>query len=37
MSEFIKLAEVEADEVECTLCNLCLEGCEVDAITIHKL
>ncbi len=28
---------VEANEDECTLCNLCLQGCEVDAITIHKL
>ena len=28
---------VEANEDECTLCNLCLQDCEVDAITIHKL
>lgn len=28
---------VEDDEDECTLCSLCLQGCEVDAITIHKL
>ena len=28
---------VEANEDECTLCNLCLQGCEVDAITINKL
>ena len=26
-----------ANEDECTLCDLCLQGCEVDAITIHKL
>jgi ferredoxin len=29
--------QAEANEDECTLCNLCLKGCEVDAITIHKL
>jgi DNA-directed RNA polymerase subunit D len=28
---------VEANEDECTLCKLCLQGCEIDAITIHKL
>ena len=28
---------VEANEDECTLCDLCLQGCVVDAITIHKL
>jgi len=28
---------VEANEDECTLCDLCLQGCEVDAIAIHKL
>jgi len=28
---------VKANEDECTLCNLCLQGCETDAITIHKL
>jgi NAD-dependent dihydropyrimidine dehydrogenase PreA subunit len=28
---------VEAHEDECTLCNLCLQGCGVDAIRIHKL
>jgi ferredoxin len=29
--------QVEANEDECTLCNLCLQGCEVDAISIQKL
>jgi NAD-dependent dihydropyrimidine dehydrogenase PreA subunit len=29
--------QVEAHEDECTLCNLCLQGCGVDAIRIHKL
>ena len=28
---------VEAHEDECTLCNLCLQNCQVDAIIIHKL
>lgn len=28
---------VKANEDECTLCNLCLQSCEADAITIHKL
>ena len=28
---------VESNEDECTLCDLCLEGCEADAITIQKL
>ena len=28
---------MEANEDECTLCNLCLQSCEVDAITIDKL
>ena len=28
---------VEANEDECTLCNLCIQSCEVVAITIHKL
>ncbi len=28
---------VEANEDECTLCMLCLQSCEVDAIIIHKL
>jgi ferredoxin len=28
---------LEAEEDECTLCNLCLQGCEVDAISIQKL
>ena len=28
---------VKDNEDECTLCNLCLQGCKVDAITIHKL
>lgn len=28
---------VESNKDECTLCDLCLQGCEVDAITIHKL
>jgi NAD-dependent dihydropyrimidine dehydrogenase PreA subunit len=28
---------VEDNEDECTLCNLCLQSCEADAITIHKL
>jgi len=28
---------VDANEDECTLCNLCLQGCKVNAITIHKL
>lgn len=27
----------ETNEDECTLCNLCLEACEVEAIIIHKL
>ena len=28
---------VESNEDECTLCDLCLQGCKTDAITIHKL
>ena len=28
---------VEANEDECTLCELCLQSCQVDAIIIHKL
>ncbi|MBK5100028.1 MAG: ferredoxin [Desulfobacteraceae bacterium] len=28
---------VKANEDECTLCDLCLQGCEADAITIQKL
>jgi len=28
---------VEANEDECTLCELCLQNCQVDAIIIHKL
>jgi len=28
---------VDVNEDECTLCNLCLQGCEADAITINKL
>jgi NAD-dependent dihydropyrimidine dehydrogenase PreA subunit len=28
---------VEDNEDECTLCNLCLQACGADAITIHKL
>jgi len=28
---------VEANEDECTLCGLCLQNCQVDAIIIHKL
>ena len=28
---------VESNEDECTLCDLCLQGCKADAITIHKL
>jgi NAD-dependent dihydropyrimidine dehydrogenase PreA subunit len=28
---------VESNEDECILCDLCLQGCEVDAITIQKL
>jgi NAD-dependent dihydropyrimidine dehydrogenase PreA subunit len=28
---------VEANEDECTLCELCLQGCEVNAITLYKL
>ena len=28
---------VEANEDECTLCELCLQNCQADAITIHKL
>jgi len=27
----------EANEDECTLCNLCLEKCPVQAITLQKL
>lgn len=27
----------EANEDECTLCNLCLENCPVQAITLQKL
>jgi ferredoxin len=27
----------KANEDECTLCNLCLQSCKADAITIHKL
>ena len=27
----------EANEDECTLCNLCLEQCPVQAITLRKL
>ena len=27
----------EENEDECTLCDLCLERCEPDAIVIHKL
>ena len=27
---------VEENEDECTLCNLCLQSCEVDAITLQK-
>jgi NAD-dependent dihydropyrimidine dehydrogenase PreA subunit len=28
---------VKDNEDECTLCNLCLQGCEVNAISIRKL
>ena len=28
---------LESNEDECTLCDLCLKGCEVNAITIQKL
>jgi NAD-dependent dihydropyrimidine dehydrogenase PreA subunit len=28
---------VQANEDECTLCDLCLQSCEANAITIHKL
>ena len=28
---------VEANEDECTLCDLCLQACEVNAIRIRKL
>jgi len=28
---------VEANEDECTLCDLCIQACEVNAITIRKL
>ena len=28
---------VESNEDECTLCDLCLQGCEVNAITIQKI
>jgi ferredoxin len=28
---------LEAKEDERTLCNICLQGCEVDAISIQKL
>jgi ferredoxin len=28
---------VEDNEDECTFCYLCLQACEADAITIHKL
>ena len=29
--------KIKDNEDECTLCNLCLQGCKADAITIHKL
>jgi NAD-dependent dihydropyrimidine dehydrogenase PreA subunit len=28
---------LEANEDECTLCDLCLQACEVNAISIRKL
>jgi len=28
---------VEANEDECTLCELCIQACEVNAISIRKL
>ena len=28
---------IEENEDECTLCDLCLKGCQPDAITVHKL
>mgnify|MGYP001044500544 CR=1 FL=1 len=28
---------VEANEDECTLCELCLQACTVNAISVHKL
>ena len=28
---------VENEEDECTLCELCLQACQPDAIVIHKL
>ncbi|OGL39578.1 MAG: hypothetical protein A3C43_10870 [Candidatus Schekmanbacteria bacterium RIFCSPHIGHO2_02_FULL_38_11] len=31
------IISVEANEDECTLCNLCLEKCPVDAIEIVRL
>ena len=32
-----KLALIEENEDECTLCDLCLETCAPGAIVIHKL
>jgi NAD-dependent dihydropyrimidine dehydrogenase PreA subunit len=32
-----ELVIIEENEDECTLCDLCLQRCEPDAIVIHKL
>ena len=32
-----RIITIEVNEDECTLCNLCLDKCPVDAIEIEKL